>query len=157
GQCIVDAGQIWAGDRVDQAGARTFAPELDQERAVPVPEARGTLGIDRHRPGSGCEPASSFGQRLVGGDQGRQAVLRLEQRNTHECRLGRGSWETPGGASPQARASASTHPATCRSSLKLSRSSLAGDHDARISNSVVTGSSCFMPNPSVTTLVTEPL
>ena len=50
GQRAVDAGQVGAGDRVDQHRARAAAPELDQERPVPVAEAGGTLGVDRDRP-----------------------------------------------------------------------------------------------------------
>ena len=67
----------------------------------------------------------------------------------------------PGGQrrQPAAAQSASHHAATWPSSPSppISPSGQAGDQEARSSNSVVAGSPCFAPKPSVTTRVTVPL
>ena len=46
----VDAGQVGAGDRVDEHRARSGAAELDQVGALPVAITRGALGVDRDGP-----------------------------------------------------------------------------------------------------------
>src|ERR1019366_10123340 len=107
-------------------------------------------------------------------------LLRLPPGRHHRRRLLAGrSAVTPAakGGNPDAAQSASHHAARCpaRSPLSArpaspavgSRSASgpdpgpgpapAGDQDARISNPVAAGSSCFAPNPSVTTGVTVPL
>ena len=43
----VDAGQLGAGDRVDEHGARSGAAQLDQVGALAVAEAGRAFGVDR--------------------------------------------------------------------------------------------------------------
>ena len=49
GQRGVDAGQVGAGDGIDEYRAGAAAAELDQEGPVPVAEARGAFGVDGDR------------------------------------------------------------------------------------------------------------
>ncbi len=46
----VDAGQVGAGDGVDEHRARSGPAELDQVGALPVAITRGALGVDRDGP-----------------------------------------------------------------------------------------------------------
>ena len=77
----VKAGQVRAGHRVDEHGAGAAAAQLDQEGAVPVPEAGRALRIHGDRPfspGQGVHGLAELGDR---GDQGGRAIPRLEQQD----------------------------------------------------------------------------
>ena len=79
GQRHVQARQVGAGDRVDQHGPCTLAPQLNEEGPVPVPEAGGPLSVDGDRSGATGERSGRGGQVSSVSDKRRQAIARLEQ------------------------------------------------------------------------------
>src|SRR5262249_47553109 len=56
GQCLVEAGQIRAGDRVDQYGSGCLSAGLNQKSAMALPEAGGSLGVHSARAGPMAQP-----------------------------------------------------------------------------------------------------
>ena len=179
GQRVVDAGQVGAGNGVDEHGASAGAAELDKEGPVPVAETRGPLGVHGYWPSAIGEPLGGGSQRIGGPDERRQAVARLEQRHCLCARCGvfvgarlfRGAGHgrrrerggrsalTPGGSGAGRTPPESSHQAAmCPSNLGgASVPAMAGDQDARSSNSVSTGWSSFLLRTPVTTRVTVPL
>ena len=78
GERGVQAGQVGAGDRVDEHGASALSPQLHQECAMPVPEARRSLRIDSDRTSAAAQRS---GGRIKGGGAGhqwREPVTRLQ-------------------------------------------------------------------------------
>ena len=66
-------------DRVDERGARALAAQLHQIGALAVAVAGGALGVDGDRAGAGGEGGDHLGERVVVGDDRRDALAGFEQ------------------------------------------------------------------------------
>ena len=69
-----DGGEIGARDRVDQPGARTLAPDLDEIGPLPVAVAGCALGVQGHRAGAGGQGRGGTGEVPLGDDHVRDTL-----------------------------------------------------------------------------------
>ena len=79
GQGLAEAGQVGAGDGVDERGAGALAAQLDEVGTLAVAVAGGALGIDGDGSGAGGEGGDHLGEGGVVRDHGRDALAGFEQ------------------------------------------------------------------------------
>lgn len=81
GDGLAEAGEVGAGDGIDERGARALAAQLHQIGALAVSVPGRAFGVHGDGAGSGGEGGDHLGERGFVGDHGRNAVSGLKQRD----------------------------------------------------------------------------